>query len=105
MAGNQNLYPQTSPYYNTNVVSNKFLDVMNYRPIPKDPTDVYMVITNVYEYRPDLLAYDLYGDSRLWWVFAERNPNRLGEDPYFDFKTGVGIYVPRQDTLNTVLGL
>jgi hypothetical protein len=38
-------------------------------------------------------------------VFAERNPNRLGEDPYFDFKTGVGIYVPRQDTLNTVLGL
>jgi hypothetical protein len=64
-----------------------------------------MVLTNVYEFRPDLLAYDLYGDSKLWWVFAERNPNRLGEDPYFDFKTGVGIYVPKLSTLKTVLGI
>lgn len=64
-----------------------------------------MLITNVYEYRPDLLAYDLYGDSRLWWVFAERNPNKLGEDPYFNFTTGTGIYIPRLDTLTTVLGI
>lgn len=102
---NQNIYPQTSPYYNTNVVSNKYLDVMTYRPIPKNPSDVYFLITAVYEYRPDLLAYDLYGDSRLWWVFAQRNPNRLGEDPYFDFKTGVGIYIPTLTTLKSVLGI
>ena len=102
---NQNIYPQASPYYNTEVVSNKYLGVMNYRPIPKDPSDVYMVITAVYEYRPDLLAYDLYNDPRLWWVFAVRNPNRLGEDPYFNFKTGTGIYVPRIDTLQRVLGI
>ena len=23
--------------------------------------------------RSDLLAYDMYGDNRLWWVFAQRN--------------------------------
>lgn len=102
---NQSIYPQTSPYYNTDIVQGKYLDVMGYRPIPKDPSDVYMIISVAYQYRPDLLAYDLYSDARLWWVFAERNPNRLGQDPYFEFKEGVGIYVPRLDTLKSVLGL
>lgn len=99
------LYPATSPYYNTNVTTSKFLDVLSYRPIPKDQSDVLFVITTVYEYRPDLLAYDLYNDSRLWWVFAERNPNKLGYDPYFDFTTGTQIYIPKLSTLQQVLGI
>jgi len=99
------IYPATSPYYNTEVINGKYLDVLNYRPIPMLPSDVLMTITKVYEYRPDLLAYDLYNDSRLWWVFAERNPNRLGEDPYFNFVTGLSIFVPTLDTLKTVLGI
>lgn len=99
------LYPATSPYYDTEVVNGKYLDVMIYRPIPRLPSDVLMTITKVYEYRPDLLAFDLYSDSRLWWVFAARNPNRLGPDPYFDFVTGINIYVPKLDTLKTVLGI
>jgi hypothetical protein len=64
-----------------------------------------MQITKVYEFRPDLLAYDLYGDSKLWWVFAVRNPNRLGEDPYFNFTSGLEIYVPKLDTLKAALGI
>ena len=104
MSGNQNLYPKTSPYNETNVVSNKFLDVMVSRNIPMLPSDVYMVLTSAYEYRPDLLAYDLYGDPKLWWVFAARNPNKLGPDPYFNFTVGSGIYIPNIDTLRTVLG-
>lgn len=102
---NNNIYPATSPYYNTGVVNGKFLDVMIYRPIPRQPSDVYYEIPKVYEYRPDMLAYDLYSDSRLWWVFAARNPNRLGNDPYFDFVAGLGIYVPKLDTLKQVLGI
>jgi alpha-L-fucosidase len=100
-----NIYPATSPYFNTTVVNNKFLDVMTPRPIPKDPSDVYYTITQVYEYRPDLLAYDLYGDSRLWWVFAERNPNRLSRDPYFEFVSGIQIYIPQLSTLQQALGI
>lgn len=100
-----NIYPRTSPYYDSDVVNGKYLDVMIYRPIPRLASDVYYTITKVYEYRPDLLAYDLYNDSKLWWVFAERNPNRLGEDPYFDFKAGLGIYIPKLDTLKQVLGI
>jgi hypothetical protein len=98
------LYPPTSPYYNTDTVNNKFLDIMVNRPIPALSTDVYWEITAGYDLRPDMLAYDLYNDSKLWWVFASRNPNRL-KDPFFDFVTGVGIYLPASNTLKQSLGL
>jgi hypothetical protein len=52
-----------------------------------------------------LLAYHLYNDSRLWWVFAARNPNRLGFDPYFDFVAGIQIYIPKLETLRQYLGI
>jgi hypothetical protein len=98
------IYPATSPYYNTDLVNNQFLDIMSNRPIPMDPSDVYWEITSVYEYRPDLLAYDLYSNSMLWWVFAMRNPNML-KDPYFDFVSGVNIYLPKLSAINQALGL
>lgn len=101
---NNSLYPSTSPYNNTSIFNSKFLDVMTNRPIPMNPSDVYYIILPVYEYRPDMFAYDMYNDSRLWWVFAQRNPNRL-KDPLFDFKAGLGIYVPKLDMLKQVLGL
>ena len=97
-------YPQTSPYYLSSVVDGQFLDVMINRSIPKDDTDNYWIITQTYHMRPDLLAYDLYNDSRLWWVFAQRNPNRL-KDPLFDFTAGKKIYLPEFNTLQTDLGL
>lgn len=104
-ANNNTIYPATSPYSQTPVVNSKFLDVLTYRPIPKYANDALFIIPTVYEYRPDLLAYDLYNDSRLWWVFAERNPNKLAYDPYFDFVTGLGIYIPKLATLKQVLGI
>jgi hypothetical protein len=98
------LYPSTSPYYVTDVVNGKFLDVMINRPIPKNTTDIYWEITQAYSLRPDLLAFDMYNDPKLWWVFASRNPNRL-KDPLFDFVTGVGIYLPQAPVIEKVLGL
>lgn len=102
---NQTIYPASSPYYGTNIVDNKYLDVMSNRPIPQNTSDIYVVINETYQYRPDMLAYDLYSDARLWWVFAARNPNRLGPDPYFNFKAGVGIYIPTMETLKAYLGI
>ena len=98
------LYPPTSPYYNTGTVNGKFMDIMVNRQIPILVTDVYWEITTGYDLRPDMLAYDLYNDPKLWWVFASRNPNRL-KDPLFDFVTGVGIYLPTAATLTQALGL
>jgi|TARA_R110000803_G_C11965823_1_gene319193 hypothetical protein len=102
---NNGIYPRTSPYFQTGVFDKQFLDVMTNRPIPRDPSDAEFVVTVQYEFRPDLLAQDLYDDPKLWWVFAQRNPNQLGPDPYFNFKSGIKIYLPRMDTLRRVLGI
>ena len=61
-------------------------------------------INLTYQYRPDLLAHDLYNDARLWWVFYQRNPNTL-QAPPLDFKAGTTIYVPKITTLRNVLGI
>lgn len=96
-------YSKTSPYFSTKTYG-KFLDVMEQRPIRKLSSDVAYQIDKVYKYRPDLLAYDLYGDAGLWWVFAARNPNVL-KDPLFDFKPGAVIYIPLKENLVVDLGL
>ena len=95
-------YDSTSPYYQTGY-SQFFLDVMVNRPIPKQPDDQLLVINQTYQYRPDLLAYDLYGNPGLWWVFYQRNPNTLTKPP-LDFKVNTTIYLPKSTTLKTVLG-
>lgn len=96
-------YKNTSPYFTTQRFSN-FLDVMVDRPITKYDDDVLYAIDKVYEFRPDMLANDMYGNSSLWWVFAQRNPNVL-KDPLFDFRAGTEIYIPRLTTLNRDLGI
>ena len=96
-------YDASSPYYTTGY-SQFFLDTMTNRPVPPLASDQYWAITLVYQYRPDLLAYDLYSNSRLWWVFYQRNPNTLIAPP-LDFTAGTQIYIPDISTLQTVLGI
>jgi hypothetical protein len=96
-------YSQGSAYFTTPSVDNH-LDVLDYRIIPKQPDDVLYTIKSMHALRPDILAYDLYGDPALWWVFAARNPNSI-EDPIFDFQAGRAIYLPKLATLKTVLGI
>ena len=95
-------YAKSSPYYKTEV-HNNFLDIAKVRTFPKLPDDVLFQINPTYQFRPDLLAHDLYGDAGLWWVFAVRNPNTI-KDPVFDFQSGTKIYIPKKTTLQTALG-
>ena len=95
-------YNATSPYYNTGY-SQFFLDVMVNRPVPKANDDILFTINLTFQYRPDLLAFDLYGDAGLWWVFYQRNPNTLQKPP-LDFAVGTAIYLPKLGTLSSVLG-
>ena len=97
------IYSKTSPYFNTAIVNN-YLDVINFRDIPKERDDILFQVTATYEHRPDLLAYDLYKDHKLWWVFAVRNRSVI-KDPVFDLVTGVKIYLPKESTLQRVLGV
>jgi hypothetical protein len=96
-------YNKTSPYANTNTFA-FFLDVADIPAIPYDPSDVQYQIDAIYRGRPDLLAFDLYGDSSLWWVFSVRNPNVL-QDPIFDFLPGAIIFIPKKDTITSILGI
>ena len=95
-------YDATSPYYQTGY-SQFFLETMVNRPIPKENDDLTFTINVTYQYRPDLLAFDLYGNAGLWWVFYQRNPNTL-QAPPMDFAVGTLIYLPKMTTLKTALG-
>ena len=95
-------YDTTSPYYNT-PFTQFYLDKMVNRPIPMENDDLTFTINLTYQYRPDLLAYDLYGTPTLWWVFYQRNPNTLTKPP-FDFAADTFIYLPKISTLKTALG-
>jgi hypothetical protein len=50
-----------------------------------------------------MLAFDLYDNASLWWVFYQRNPNTLTKPP-LDFKADVQIYLPKITTLRNALG-
>jgi len=96
-------YNSDSPYANTNQYS-YYLDLLSPRRIPPFRDDVLHTLTLVHQNRPDLLAFDLYGNSNLWWVFMARNPNAF-EDPVWDFRAGKKFYIPKKDTVETALGI
>ena len=96
------VYTSTSPYFDTSYTQ-FYLDVMTNRGLPKEVDDQLFLITEVYQYRPDMLAFDLYDLPDLWWVFYQRNPNTLTTPPW-DFVVGTEIYLPKITTLRSVLG-
>ncbi len=94
-------YKKNSPWHTT-LQNDSYLEIMNYREIPKSQDDSVYIIESQYKYRPDLLAYDLYGDPKLWWIFVNRNREIL-KDPIYDFIPGITIYCPRkEDLLNSL---
>jgi hypothetical protein len=95
-------YDATSPYADTGY-NQFFLNPMVNRPIPKEDDDTTFVINLTYQYRPDLLAFDLYGTGDLWWVFYQRNPNTLTAPP-LDFTVGTQIFLPKISTIQSTLG-
>lgn len=96
-------YTKSSPYNNTR--QNKlYLELLSIRPVPSEKDDFKYVIENQYRHRPDLLAYDLYGNPKLWWVFVQRNMSVI-KDPIYDFEPGTIIYLPKRSNLEKFLGI
>ena len=96
------IYKNTSPYYTTDD-SQGYLDVMSHRKIIAEANDILYTVDKRYEHRPDLLAYDVYQDVTLWWVFAVRNLNVI-KDPIYDLIAGTKIYLPKLSNIKTSLG-
>jgi hypothetical protein len=96
------IYPTTSAYAAT-PQSASFMGIYVHREIPTDSGDKPFTITVKYQNRPDLLAYDLYGNAGYWWVFCNRNPNVI-RDPIWDFEAGKVIIIPSHNHLKATLG-
>lgn len=94
-------YQKTSPWHTTKQ-NNLYLELMNYRAIKASSDDVPYVIESQYRHRPDLLAYDMYGNPKLWWIFTMRNRSIL-KDPIYDFEPGVKIFCPKKENVDATI--
>jgi hypothetical protein len=89
--------------------STKILDglFLNINKLPKVPASIYdedYKIEQRYDQRPDWLAYVLYGNERLWWVFALRNLDEI-RDPIRDFRAGTTIKLPSAEAVAKIVGV
>lgn len=97
-------YGNSSPWGTTNIVDGSYLGHFKIRAVPEEGDDVLYEIESQYTHRPDLLAYDLYGSAKLWWVFAQRNMDSI-KDPVYDIEAGTEIYIPKGPSLKRLLGI
>ncbi|SOK58512.1 hypothetical protein [Yersinia phage fHe-Yen9-04] len=84
-------YSQYSPYAKT--TQTWYLEYNLPAPLYPADSDIEYTIPNQYDEQPWRLAKNLYGNERLYYVFALLNPNLL-VDPIYDFKSGTTILIP-----------
>ena len=60
-----------------------------------DSNSTQHVIEPGEQFRPDIVAYNMYGDARLAWIIM--SANNLSD--VFDFKTGMLITIPSTTSL------
>lgn len=86
-------YSESSLYRTTPITENKYLDILKMDlDLDQYETTTY-TLTVKHENRPDRLAYELYGNPKLWWIFAFFNQDIL-IDPIVNFTAGITITVP-----------
>ena len=87
-------YSSGSRYRDTRI-TDFYLDIWNADALEQTATvdDREYIIESKYEGRPDLLAYEVYGDPSQWWKIAMRNKDKL-VDPINDFTAGKTIWLP-----------
>lgn len=73
-------------------------DLANIPKIHPSLDDEEVEITNKYHHRPDIMAKDIYGSSKYWFVFLLRNMDVI-EDPIFDHERGKKIMVPHPNSV------
>lgn len=95
-------YSASSPYGRT-PQSSWHIGRYAHRRITAHSEDKIIVLKMKHEYRPDLLAMELYGSEAYWWVFMSRNLKVI-RDPIWDFKSGTSIIVPSASHLKAILG-
>ncbi len=95
-------YQPSSVYYTT-PQNSYYLDFWQPPYVAASANDQTLVIAQRYRHRPDLLSFDLYGTSQLWWIFAMINPDAI-RDPIYDLIPGISIRVPAAASVQNILG-
>jgi hypothetical protein len=85
----------TSRYANSKVIhytEDKKITFEIYKKAPRliSGKEEWLEITKPVEYRPDLVAEEIYGTPDLWWSIMEFN----GMKDVLEFKAGVNIRLP-----------
>ena len=77
----------------TTPVNSKYTEYYEPNAVYRDRATRVVELTEKHAGRPDVLAHELYGNARLWWVFVHMNPNKI-KDPVRDFVPGKKLLVP-----------
>lgn len=69
----------------------RYMQNVIYPLIPETLDDIY--VETEYGDRVDILAYQFYNDSSLWWIITTANPGKLRRDTYV-CPPGLQIRIP-----------
>jgi phage tail protein X len=69
----------------------RYLKNVVYPNIPESIDDIY--VETEYGDRVDVLAYQFYNDTSLWWIITTANPGKLRRDSYV-CPPGLQIRIP-----------
>ena len=73
--------------------NNRYYKNIEYPEIPVRSNDIYIISKSTD--RLDLLAFDYYKDSGLWWVISKANPDKVKRDSFF-LNPGLQIRIPSE---------
>jgi hypothetical protein len=92
------IYKSDDFYYFTPIKDGKYLDF--YQPYDFGPSDDddFIIVEKRHEFRPYVLAYDLYDNDKLWWTFVILNKDIL-IDPIRDMREGVILRVAKAERI------
>lgn len=91
--------------YSSTPVTDFYLDIATFptaEELLRNKTAENIVVDPKFEYRPDLLSYDLYGSSNYWWVIVLLNRTQL-QDPIRDLKPGMVLRVLPKSAINGII--
>jgi len=64
--------------------------------------DKFIIGEEKYVNRPDYISYDVYGNSKYWWIIAMANDIK---DPFYEFHRGKELKIPNLVALKKIMGL
>tara|TARA_R110000772_G_scaffold60261_1_gene135966 strand:- start:4858 stop:5172 length:315 start_codon:yes stop_codon:yes gene_type:complete len=79
--------------------NNRYYKNIEYPSIPEDINDIYIISKSTD--RLDLLAFDYYKNSQLWWIISKANPDKVKRDSFF-LNPGLQIRIPSQSNVSAI---